>query len=153
MATAALAPRGQRWADGGAGDGLAGVIGSLLRDALAGGCAHVETQSGVVRPCVPGVEPRYQGLVEHAGGWAPVGETVLYWLEDRRPPGEPGAFGLAGAELVGRVKAARAELAGHSDRRLLQAALEAGVVVGDRRYPGRWSQLVKIAGKARRVVV
>ena len=77
MATAALAPLRQRWADGGAGDSLAGVIGSLLREALAGGSAHVETQSGVVRPCVPGVEPRYQGLVEHAGGWEPIGETAL----------------------------------------------------------------------------
>ena len=51
------------------------------------------------------------------------------------------------------MKAERAELAGHSDRRVLQAALQAGVLVGDGRHPGRWSQLVKIAGKARRVVV
>jgi hypothetical protein len=101
---------------------------------------------------VAGVDSAAQGLAPApAGGWQPAGGdggVRLYWLADR---GDRAAFGVAGSDLVGLLKAAWGDLAGRSERSVLKAALDAGVVLVDGRHPGRWSQLVKVAGKARRV--
>ncbi|MDQ1440310.1 MAG: hypothetical protein QOG97_538, partial [Acidimicrobiaceae bacterium] len=110
MAMGTLAPLAERWAVGPGGEvePLAALVGRVLREALAAGSAHVETQSGAARPCAPGVAADRQGLIE-AGGqrWDGRGGTVLYWLEDRRPAGEPGCFAMGGAELVAALKSDR----------------------------------------------
>ena len=134
MAMGALGPLAERWAVGPGGEveALAAMVGRVLREALAAGVAHVETQSGVARPCAPGVAADRQGLIGVVGEqrWEARGDTVLYWLEDRRPAGEPGCFALGGSELVAGLKEVRPEVAGGSERRWLKRGVGGGGGVG-----------------------
>jgi hypothetical protein len=158
MAASVVGPVAATWAGDrgsptGGETGFDQAVGAALRAALAAGSAHVETQSGVPYPCVPGVEPAAQGLAATAGGgWEPAvaaTSTALYWLEDR---GASAALAVGGSDLAAMIKDGRRELAGRSERGLLAAALEAGAVVVDRRNRG-WSQMVKVARRSRRMVL
>jgi hypothetical protein len=124
------------------------IVAAAIAAALRSGAAHLISSQPV-----PGFEltsPTPPPAPAPADDPQVTRGVAMYWLADH---GDKGAIGVAGADLVALVKAARPELGDHSERRLLRAMLDSGAVMGAGLSPPRWAQTVRIAGKTRRLIV